>query len=465
MSLFLPLRRYWPIALGLITIYLILFRSSLPFYPQPDITQYTSDIGFLPTKVLSHVPGYTILENAYYHGGKIRIYTEEPWAFPAIDDIARHEDDDRVTEHSDVEIIQILGDAWSYDNDPVWLRFPHMLHHEMVTLGQSAEEVPGVTFGTMDRQYLNHYYHFIGEHLFPLWKVWAKAYERYHVPEPMVSHMSFFNADSGPSDVRGVDTSHRWADRAGVNTYTLNKAFPGIKITTKDEWDPIASSNRLLRFPYLLLTSRRAGHGGPNSAFKPYGDVLRLPIGTQDWWADMRERLLAGHSAEYGPARESRPVITYLSRQSTGRRLANESHDALVEELETLSKSGRAEVRYEVFEDTSIPEQWARIARTTILLGVHGNGLTHIIFLPINPGSAVYELQPENCQINDYAPLALARGIPHWIVQNDRMCGPTECGIRGCHEGARINSEDIKVDSRALVDHIRGRLGIPPRGH
>ena len=93
---------------------------------------------------------------------------------------------------------------------------------------------------------------------------------------------------------------------------------------------------------------------------------MRLPVGTSDWWADMRNRLLSGHTSVYGSSVSSKPVVTYLSRQKTGRRLSDESHDALVEELEVMDKTGLMEYRFEEFEHLSIPEQWARIALTTV---------------------------------------------------------------------------------------------------
>lgn len=131
----------------------------------------------------------------------------------------------------------------------------------------------------------------------------------------------------------------------------------------------------------------------------------------------MRAQILSKHKSEYPKPSASRPVITYLSRQKTGRRLTDQGHLDVIEELQAIAKTGKAEYRMEVFEDVPVPEQWARLARTTvchlcrqskdtgrltsrqIFVAVHGNGLTHIIFMPGFPGSAVYEMQPEHCQI------------------------------------------------------------------
>jgi protein O-GlcNAc transferase len=182
--------------------------------------------------------------------------------------------------------------------------------------------------------------------------------------------------------------------------------------------------------------------------------MLRLPIGSNGWWDMMRAQILSKHRGDLPEPSASRPVITYLSRQSTDRRLTDQGHLDVVEELQAIAKTGKAEYHLEVFEDVPVPEQWARIARTTvcrlygqyedagrlisrqILVGVHGNGLTHTIFMPGFPGSAVYEMQPEHCHIvrspnhvrplgglldqNDFSPLAQFRNISHWIVQNDQ---------------------------------------------
>ncbi|KAJ6505732.1 hypothetical protein C8R47DRAFT_1066629 [Mycena vitilis] len=103
----------------------------------------------------------------------------------------------------------------------------------------------------------------------------------------------------------------------------------------------------------------------------------------------------------------ARIVITYISRQSAGnRKLAPESHVGLVSALEALvarknagnttgaeGKKGREwELVVVEAEKLSKDEQIRIAARTTILLGVHGNGLTHLVMMPPTRVSTVIEM-------------------------------------------------------------------------
>lgn len=88
------------------------------------------------------------------------------------------------------------------------------------------------------------------------------------------------------------------------------------------------------------------------------------------------------------------PVVTYISRQTTGRRLLDSDHQRLVAALRQLADEGICTVRIPVMEKLTLREQLAEVASSTILLGVHGNGLTHQLFMPPSLRSAVIEIQP-----------------------------------------------------------------------
>lgn len=68
--------------------------------------------------------------------------------------------------------------------------------------------------------------------------------------------------------------------------------------------------------------------------------------------------------------------MTYISRQSTGRRLREEDHAGLVRSLRELDAEGVCEVHVVRMEGMSLKAQIELVARTSVLVGVHGNGLT-----------------------------------------------------------------------------------------
>jgi DNA-directed RNA polymerase specialized sigma54-like protein len=80
--------------------------------------------------------------------------------------------------------------------------------------------------------------------------------------------------------------------------------------------------------------------------------VLRLPV-SLDWMQNLRGRLLSESSEAQAimaqGSRQSKPVVTYLERQSTTRRLTDASHEALQAALQKLDDQGLIEYRPETF--------------------------------------------------------------------------------------------------------------------
>ena len=56
---------------------------------------------------------------------------------------------------------------------------------------------------------------------------------------------------------------------------------------------------------------------------------------------------------------------------------------------------------------------------TQILLGVHGNGLTHLVMMPVTPVSTVIEIFYPGGFAHDYEWTARARGMRHFAIWND----------------------------------------------
>ncbi|PPQ64507.1 hypothetical protein CVT26_002046 [Gymnopilus dilepis] len=146
-------------------------------------------------------------------------------------------------------------------------------------------------------------------------------------------------------------------------------------------------------------------------------------------------------------------VISYISRQSSHhRKLIKEDHEGMVQALHELVARKNAErdkylaamhdeeaydrkKRALSHETESVPLEWEfheleaekltkdeqikAAARTTIMLGVHGNGLTHLVFMDPNRFSTVIELFYPGGFAHDYYWTTRALGMRHYAVWND----------------------------------------------
>ncbi|THV02700.1 hypothetical protein K435DRAFT_775344 [Dendrothele bispora CBS 962.96] len=121
--------------------------------------------------------------------------------------------------------------------------------------------------------------------------------------------------------------------------------------------------------------------------------------------------------------KKSNVVVTYLSRQPSARRkLTPEAHESLVKALEeTCQRRGWEFILMEP-EKMGKDEQVRVAARTTILISVHGNGLTHLLWMPPTTSiSAVIEIFYPGGFAHDYHWTAKALGMAHFGVWGDKV--------------------------------------------
>ena len=132
-------------------------------------------------------------------------------------------------------------------------------------------------------------------------------------------------------------------------------------------------------------------------------------------------------------------VITYISRQGAPRRkLLQDDHTALVTALQELvARKGKSwELHVLHAERMSKDEQIQAVAKTTvswivlyldiplmlgtqIMLGVHGNGLSHLLFMKPSRVSAVIEMFYPGGFAHDYHWTSRALGMDHYAVWNN----------------------------------------------
>jgi len=345
--------------------------------------------------------------------------------------------------------------------------------------GNRVWSVEGNTFLFNDpNQFINHYYHFAAELLLGTWAFWRGAFTpafsspdptvlpprpdvvttaiiplKEPVPAPDVNRLIFANLHP-----------EQWRDGPGFNAYFLRAAFPSVNVETKFDWDdrvtatsaPVDGTlNRAWHFSTLLLADRSSAFRGPNCGGRTQRTVSeavekmrgegRLPV---NWWEDVRQNVSKFAGAEVPLVDPNgletakvldmpkKIVITYISRQDVRRRLIHEDHELLVKSLQELvqrknadwlmlgrSKAKEWELNVVKAEQLTKDEQVKLAARSSVLLGVHGNGLTHLVLMPRSPISTVIEIFIPGGFAHDYEWTAKALGHKHFGIWNDTSFG------------------------------------------
>ncbi|KAG6902177.1 hypothetical protein C0995_003459 [Termitomyces sp. Mi166 len=466
----------------------------------PQIVTNTTDIQFdnntielslqeignseLPhTSVIAHAPGWTIFRDLYMSNGTLYILSSEQ-SFP--------------------EIRMVISTGLPAFNTPenIAAREPTSQDMDFITpeearakwgsksgLGEHSRvlSVGGNTFLFNDSdQFLGHYYHFVAELFFGAWSFWAGAWS-----SPTTNAQSAFDLSPPPpphidrvifphADARG------WRDKPGFNAYFLRAAFPSLNVEVRDDWaDRVtvtATKHRAWHFPVVLIADRSASFRGSicggetqRTASEAFESMLNkhqlLGHRVGGWWQPLRKAMWDFAGADLGPVHKDssteqsslslpeKIVITYISRQGGPRRKLREvDHADLVSALEALvaRKGAGWELVVLQAERISKDEQIQAAARTTILLGVHGNGLTHLAFMKPTRASAVVELFYPRGFAHDYHWTARALGMDHYAVWNDTyMTHPNEPRV-DYPEGFQGN--EIPVDgatvARLIEEHI-----------
>ncbi|KAJ4001921.1 hypothetical protein F5050DRAFT_1559619 [Lentinula boryana] len=428
------------------------------------------------TTIIKHVPGWTILDSLYMHNGTYYIVTSNP----PIDPPQTKYDP---AQSSFLNLpppkailskgYDVYGARGGMGNEPMRVPDEQGLRYVStaefrdlfgidLTAKEEVEEwrvhtVPGLTFILNDSpQFITHYYHFCAELWFGVWRTYASLGGGHKLPPP--TRVLFPNLDSA-----------HWRDYANMNQLFMRSLLPSTQMLFSHDWYDWVSLSIPILFPRVLIADRSAAMPAYNyqrfqrTAAVPFG--LLIPHGEErgDWWSPVRDaiRAFAGLDDDSATARTTRPVVTYLSRQDWNRRkLKTEDHERLVAELRKLEVELGIEVIVVSAENLSRWEQIRLVGRSTILIGVHGNGLTAELWMNLGFRSTVIEIFYPGGWAHDYEYTARAMGagggLKHYGIWNDQVL--TSPGFPPPSYPPGFQGNEIPVDGRTVVNLVRDRI-------
>lgn len=142
---------------------------------------------------------------------------------------------------------------------------------------------------------------------------------------------------------------------------------------------------------------------------------------------------------------KSKLRITFLSRGTKYRKVLNE--DQLIEKIS--SNKGYKVQRVVFGRQISFRDQLRITRNTDIFIGMHGAGLTHLLFLP--KWASLFELY--NCEDpNCYKDLARLRGVNYITWQNNSLIESFDVGYQdGEHEKFKNYKFDLVEFDRLVA--------------
>lgn len=277
----------------------------------------------------------------------------------------------------------------------------------------------------------------------------------FHLLEHIVGHWSFY-AHNHFQEVTSIvlasdgstDTNKNWEGPNEMNRHLLKALFPNAKVW---RWSEFVEryENKVVRFEKALVSDRAITFKLPICFHlnKMLGAALPYLSSSALEEMAMRMHLYANVKRKADESIE----ITYTKRHPP-RTLSPEIEEKLLQEIAEIEGVSLHVVD---FATISFLEQIDIIANTDILLGVHGNGLSHLLFLPKN--AAVIEISSQDAQMLDYRLFADARNLDYLgIISN---VGPIE-RERAYELGAIGNPNTMinTLDNAPILEFIKKRI-------
>ncbi|KAI9635262.1 uncharacterized protein MKK02DRAFT_36638 [Dioszegia hungarica] len=443
--------------------------------------------GAMETEVLAHAPGWTIFDQLYLFNGTWYIVSDRPHKIPLL------------------RMMTSTGNEIWNDEESIAGREPTDKDMKIIfpseakkLWGHSASRVSETSFLINDPpQFLDHYYHFAAELLVGLWRTYSSldttisATGTTHLPSP--ARMMFPHTEAG-----------KWNDYAKMNSFLSRAIFPSMSYEYASDFHDRTDTARAFLFERVVFADRAAAWRGKEfqRTYRTTSEAVTLAA-SKYWWYPVRKNLLdfvgsgdpeahasdihgvgfeedideddvesaekeeavaveqeldAMEKIDAKQAKNGKPVITYVSRQDWGRRmLLPEAHASFVEELNKLEEKYGWEVHVVAMDKLSRDEQIRLAARSTIMCGIHGNGLTHLLWMnSLNPKSTVIEFFFPGGFAEDYEFTARALGIRHYGIWDDTSFTYPDLPQLAYPEGFQGN--EIPLNGKAVADLIVERL-------
>ncbi len=214
---------------------------------------------------------------------------------------------------------------------------------------------------------ITHYYHWSAELFFGFWRTYSSL-------DPTIPPSGETSLPAPRRMIFPHLDSNNWRDYAQMNQWVVRAAFPSLSMEFMNDWKERAALSRTVVLDRVVLADRAAAMHGEMflRTQRTAANAFSLP-GSANWWTTVRNNVvgfsLQGAASDAAAVQgiETKPVITYISRQGWNRRMLRQpDHERLVQELYKLRDEHGYEVNVVEMDKLTRMEQFQLAGRTTV---------------------------------------------------------------------------------------------------
>ncbi|ADV24407.1 hypothetical protein I305_05101 [Cryptococcus gattii E566] len=400
------------------------------------------------TKYEGGVAGFQVFSNLYMTGGAFTAITPFPPDDQASSLFTDDEEEPIVEPESpfpDTKFIMSSGKRGIAAGHDRWrLEKPEMGRLEF---GQMGYKLSGVTFifndGPGPEGYLVYFKHFATEAFLGAARVLASTYlNDISHQESLPKRIWFPRCGSSPS----------WRDERGENSWFLSRALPSASIEDATHFTDRILAGVTIQFEKIVIIDRWAAHsiGNDNGKWGKMNVLVPTVSARPNFFDAYRKNVAQSLGITGNINQTSLPVVIYIDYQKETPRLRPEDHMGLINALKSLTPL--AEIHVVTLSGMSKSRQMELFSRAWIIIGVHMEGLTQAMWMPVIPGrSTVIELFEQGGFQRDFELMATAIGHQYVAVQFDRVLPEEEWRISGPSIGEEAKNGQISVNPEVVV--------------
>ncbi|KAG5650906.1 hypothetical protein H0H81_010580 [Sphagnurus paluster] len=379
------------------------------------------------SKLVRHVSGFTILDNVFMFGGKVYIVTDDLDAFPAVS-----------------TIVSATG--------------PGMNSWEIVTkevarqiLGSYGAILHGVTWMSADTTPHN-------STLISLWRAYSSldpyidSSGQTSLPPPLRLFFPQVRVFTDPNPLPHFHEIRRRRVDTGFHPFLLKAAFPQLTVMYQEDWEDYHKLPVPFLIERIVIADREAAEASVKHGEPPFAPAFSLGA-SRHWWEPVRHTLVSYF--DFNENKKAKKVVTYVHRQSesTGLKLRDEDHQALVTTLKKMARDYGHEVHV-VSSETDWAERMDAIVKSTVVLGPHNTDLLDSIFMKTSPQATLMEFFPTDTFARDEALVAQARGMRYFMWWHSRKFSSDDLPL----VVQPPETAEISIDVSMVVKAVRDAL-------